>query len=293
VTRVAGMVVLSLLGGCWPLHAQASSGPRRGSLVLTGGEFGTGVIERFAALAGGAGASVVYIPSASSGIKLPSGFTWVPPELPDATNNTPDFQQELSKLFGLRVTVLHSRDRAVWNSDSVANALGRADAVWISGGNAGRLASLVLGTRSERALRGLLDRGRVIGGNSAGAIIAGSFIVRGRPDKPVLMARGHERGLGFLRDVVINAHLTKSKREGELVQVIDAHPRLLGIGIDEKAAIVVRGDEVEVIGEGRVAIYDNQKHGETWYYYLSPGTTFDLKTRTVRSGSDSKTPPAG
>ena len=74
MTRVVGMVVLTLLGVGWPLHAQASSGPRRGSLVLTGGEFGTGVIERFAALAGGAGASVVYIPSASSGIELPSGY---------------------------------------------------------------------------------------------------------------------------------------------------------------------------------------------------------------------------
>jgi hypothetical protein len=40
------------------------------------------------------------------------------------------------------------------------------------------------------------------------------------------------------------------------------------------------GDRFEVIGEGRIAIYDNQKHGGSWYLWLSPGDVFDLRTRT-------------
>jgi len=50
----------------------------------------------------------------------------------------------------------------------------------------------------------------------------------------------------------------------------------------EKAAIVVQKNRFEVIGDGRVAIYDNQKHGDDWYYWLTPGTFFDLGTRTAQ-----------
>jgi cyanophycinase len=94
------------------------------------------------------------------------------------------------------------------------------------------------------------------------------------------MAKGSERGFAFLTDVAINPHLSESMRQNELVTIIDAHPKLLGIGIDEKAAIVVTGDRFQVIGKGRVAIYDNQKHGNNWYYWLNTGDVFDLRTRS-------------
>jgi cyanophycinase len=80
---------------------------------------------------------------------------------------------------------------------------------------------------------------------------------------------------------VINPHLLTNKREDELVNVLDAHSELIGIGIDEKTAIVVQGERFEVLGDSKVAIYDNQKHENRWYYWLLPGTVFDLKTRTV------------
>jgi cyanophycinase len=76
--------------------------------------------------------------------------------------------------------------------------------------------------------------------------------------------------------VAINPHLTSAKRDNELVTVCDAHPELLGIGIDDEAALVVRGNQFEVIGSGRVAIYDNVRHDGAWYYWLNPGDRFDL-----------------
>jgi len=54
--------------------------------------------------------------------------------------------------------------------------------VWLSGGNAGRLAQAYLDTLTQRELIGVLQRGGVIGGNSAGAIIQGSYTIRGNPD---------------------------------------------------------------------------------------------------------------
>jgi cyanophycinase len=286
-TLLAAGCAVVLAAGCLSVRAtEQGTAAARGSLVLTGGAFGPGVIDRFAKLAGGPDAAVIYIPSASSGIKLPSGFIWIPPELADATNNTPAFEQELARLFGIRkMTVVHSRERSVWDAEKTADLLARADAVWISGGNAGRLATFMLDTRSHRALEGLLARGKTVGGESAGAIIAGSFIVRGQPGKPVLIARDNTRAFALVPSVAINPHLSESKREEELVQVVDLYPDLLGVGIDEKAAIVVSSDRFEVIGEGRVAIYDNQQHEKLWYYFLTPGSLFDLKLRRqIRPG---------
>jgi hypothetical protein len=106
----------------------------------------------------------------------------------------------------------------------------------------------------------------------------GSYTVRGCPDKPLLMAAGHERGFAFMKNVAINPHLTQAKRDNELINVVDAHPILLGIGIDEDAALIVEGNRFEVIGTGRVAIYDNQQRDGSWYYWLKSGERFDLST---------------
>jgi cyanophycinase len=264
------------------LTAQTSSGLRKGTLVITGGGLGKEVVERFVSFAGGPDANFVYVPTASSGIKLDSGFIYRPPDSDTSSANTHEFEQELCKMFGVkRITVLHTRNRKTANSESFVEPLRKAQGVWFSQGNAGRLANAYLNTLTQREIEAVLDRDGVVGGNSAGAIIQGSYIVRGRPDKPLLMAKGHEQGFGFLKNVAINPHLTEAKRDAELVNVVDAHPELLGIGIDEKAAIVVQGDYFEVIGEGRVAIYDNIKHGGDWYYWLSPGDKFDLRSRTA------------
>lgn len=238
---------------------RSSVGPSKGTLILTGGSFGTGVKERFVSLAGGAESNFVYIPTASSSIRLESGFIYTPLDSDTPADNTGEFEAELARMFGVKhIAVLHTRKRNTANSSKFVELLRKANGVWLSSGNAGRIANAYLDTLTQREIQAVLDRGGVVGGNSAGAIIQGSYIVRGRPDKPLLMARGHERGFGFLKNVAINPHLTEAKRDAELVNVIDTYPHLLGIGIDEKAALVVNGDRFEVIGDGRVAIYDNK-----------------------------------
>lgn len=260
--------------------AHASSGPAKGTLIITGGDQET-ALKEFVTLAGGPDANIVYIPTASSSIRLPSGIIWEWLYTDELPANTPEFKAELCKMFGIKsITILHTRNRKTANSEEFVKPLRTAQGVWISGGNAGRLAQAYLDTLTQRELEAVLQRGGVVGGNSAGAIIQGSYTIRGNPDKPVLMAKGSERGFGFLTDVAINPHLSEAMRQNELVTIIDAHPKLLGIGIDEKAAIVVTGDHFQVIGNGRVAIYDNQKHGNNWYYWLNTGDTFDLHTRS-------------
>jgi len=278
------LLILIILFIIAELPAQVSSGLEKGTLVMTGGDFGKGVIERFVSLSGGPDANFIYIPTAASSIRLPSGFIYDPANTDTPAANTREFEQELGKFFGVKkITVLHTRNRQRAESQSFVEPLRKANGVWLSSGNAGRLADTYLDTLTQKEIKAVLDRGGVVGGNSAGAIIQGSYIVRGRSDKPILMAKGHERGFGFLRNVAINPHLTEAKRENELVNVLDAYPQLLGIGLDEKAAIIVQGNNFEVVGENRVAIYDNQQHGSNWYYWLKPGDKFDLRNRSILS----------
>jgi cyanophycinase len=281
------VAVLPLAGS---LVAAVSSGPPRGTLVLDGGGC-EAAQERFVSLAGGPERSFVFIPTGASALRLDGLSTgeprpeavYTPPETSTRDAQTEKLAEWAARSLGVRrVTVLHTRNRKEADSEAFVAPLRTAHGVWIGAGNAGRLAAAYLDTRTCRELWAVLERGGVILGTSAGAIIQGSYTVRGRPDKPLLMAKGHERGFGFLKNVAVNPHLISAKREDQLVDVVDAHPGLLGIGIDNGAGIVVRGDEFEVIGESRVAIYDNKKHDGTWYYWLFPGDRFDLRTRTAQ-----------
>jgi cyanophycinase len=257
-----------------------STGPEKGKLILTGGDLETGLKE-FVTFAGGPDANIVYIPTAASILRLPSGLIWELKNTDELPANTPEFKAELCKMFGIKsITILHTRNRKIANSEDFVKPLRSAQGVWFSGGNAGRLSQAYLDTLTQRELEAVLRRGGVIGGNSAGAIIQGSYTIRGNPNKPILMAKGSERGFAFLTNVAVNPHLSEAMRQNELITILDTHPQLLGIGIDEKAAIVVTGDHFQVIGKGRVAIYDNTKHDNNWYYWLDTGESFDLRTRS-------------
>ena len=188
---------------------------------------------------------------------------------------------ESPRLFGLKnVTVLHTRNRAEADTDAFAAPLRRASGVWFGGGRQWRLVDSYLNTRVQKELAALLDRGGVIGGSSAGATIQGSYLIRGaREGNEIMMAKGYEAGMGFLRNVAVDQHINTRKRETHLKEVIAAHPELLGVGLYESTAIVVQGNQFEVIGDGKVAITDGKDHDGLSYYLLNVGDQFDLKAR--------------
>ncbi len=127
----------------------------------------------------------------------------------------------------------------------------------------------------------LLERGGVIGGSSAGATIQGSYLARGDTETNEIMMGDHEVGLAFLKNVAIDQHLLRRNRQFDLLEITAARPELLGIGLDENTAIVVQGDEFEVIGQSYVAIYDNARQIDSGgdFYFLSPGDRYNLATR--------------
>jgi cyanophycinase len=247
-------------------------GPEHGTLVLVGGGLRNPVIlEQFLYHAGGPDARIVVIPTAREGDDFGDDYEGV---------------TRLREAGATNATLLHARDRVEADSDAFARVLDSADAVWISGGRQWRLADAYLGTRTQEALVRLLDRGGVIGGSSAGATIQGSYLVRGDTGGNRVMMGDHQEGFGFLKNTAVDQHLLRRNRHFDLIEVIEAHPQLLGIGLDEDTAIVVRGDAFLVVGSGYVAIYDfgTQLDGGGRFYFLAPGDRFDLVSREATRG---------
>ena len=131
----------------------------------------------------------------------------------------------------------------------------------------------------------MLRRGGVIGGSSAGATIQGDYLCRGSPHGPnEMMCEGYERALGFLPGVAIDQHFTQRKRQPDMTALMNRYPQLLGIGIDETTALVVRGHLAEVFGRGNVHFYDRRKSlepGKPNYEIVKAGGRYDLKARKV------------
>ena len=263
------------------LVAQKSSGPALGTLIVDGGGATKAIVSRFVELAGGPRAHIVVFPTGASAIRFGEQNTILDPDWPRDRQEWRSYETYLKGWLGVDdVVILHSRDRTEADRVEFTAPLRAATGVYLAPGNSGRYAAAYLDTRTQRELEDLLKRGGIILGSSAGAIIQGSFTVRGRPDKPLLMAPGQTTGFGFLRNVAINPHLTSAMRDAELVNVVDVYPHLLGIGIDDDAALLVQQNSFEVLGTGRVAIYDNVRRNGQWYYWLQPSDRFDLSTWT-------------
>jgi cyanophycinase len=248
-------------------RASGQRGPENGSLVIVGGALDDAdILRTFLDLAGGPAAHVVVIPTAG---ELSQYDEW-------------SAGLEPFKSLGARnLTVLHTRDPEVANTEAFVRPLTSAKGVWLSGGRQFRLAEAYLGTRTEAEIRGVLERGGVVGGSSAGASMLGSYLVRGDTRSNEILMGDHERGFGLLEGTAIDQHLLARNRQFDLIEVVTARPELLGIGIDENTAVVVRGQGFEVIGRGHVAIYDPGAMLDNGglFYFLSPGDRFDLSTR--------------
>jgi cyanophycinase len=161
--------------------------------------------------------------------------------------------------------------------------LRQARGVWFGGGRQWRFVDAYEGTKAEPIFRDLLQRGGVIGGSSAGATIQGYYLCRGSPLGPQhMMCEGYERGLNFLPGVAIDQHFSQRKRFPDMTALMKIYPQLLGIGLDEATAMIVKGHTATIMGRGKVHFYDRRNPivpGQADYESLSAGDRYDLKDR--------------
>ena len=256
-------------------------GPERGSLVVVGGAMrDPAIYQRFIELAGGPDAKLVMIPTAGGEDEYDAYYQGLNAWREAGARN---------------LTLLHTIDPAEADTDAFIEPLKDADGVFFFGGRQWRLVDAYGGTKTEAAIRAVLDRGGVIGGSSAGASIQGSYLVRGDTRTNEVMMGDHQVGFGYLRNVGIDQHVLRRNRHFDLIEVVEAHPELLGIGIDENTALVVQGDQAQVIGASYVLVYDNQSTvGDGGkFYFLAPGDRFNLATREATRPAHTQRPVEG
>lgn len=250
----------------WPPVPMAPARLAAGALVIVGGgRIPAAVVERFVALAGGASARVVIVPTALG--RVPAG-------------REEPFARALRAAGVADVRTFHCAHPSEVTAERLA-VLADATAVWFGGGRQWRLCDAYDGTPAVAAFRAVLARGGVIGGTSAGATIQGEFLVRGNPlGNREEWCEGYDRGFGFLPGCAIDQHFVARGRTADLQGLVAALPQLIGLGVDEGTAAVVQGSALEVVGESRVAVFDvraaeprPERPEPVW---LAPGEQWDL-----------------
>ena len=259
-----------------------------GHLVIIGG--GTRppeVMQKIAALAGGANGEMLIFPHASG----------VP-------ETGPDLEKEFRAL-GLGAVVLVTADRTAADTDAVLAQMDGATGVYFAGGDQNRITAALLGTKVAQRLLALYRNGAVIAGTSAGAAVMSRVMITGDEARPLTKDEAWQTiesenvatapGLGFLDDVILDQHFVRRRRFNRLLSLVLEQPTQLGVAIDEETATWVKPDRTfEVIGRGPVLVLDASggtaskdaaAHGlrgeNLRLHVLRAGSRYDLKTRRV------------
>lgn len=278
-----------ILNGCSTEDKEISSiinepsfGPEKGSLLIIGGAARDPLfLEIFKERAGGNDANIIVVPTAYDDNQIEKDSAFV------------RLKSTFQKAGFINIHVLHTRDTAIANSDDFIAPIKNASGVYFMGGRQWRIADGFLNTKAHDEFNNLLARGGIIAGSSAGATIQGSYLARGDTKANTIMLGDHEVGLSFMKNVAIDQHILARNRQFDLFEVLDVHPELLGIGLDENTGILVNYDKFEVVGKHYVAILDGTRWSserDTIYqlpknsrefYFLKAGDKYDLRNRKV------------
>ncbi|MEO0457154.1 MAG: cyanophycinase [Cyanobacteria bacterium P01_A01_bin.114] len=263
---------------------------QRGKLIIIGGAEDRYddclILREFLRCAGGVNARIAVLTAATSEPRE-AGETYI----------------EVFERLGVEdVTVVNTRDRDEADTVEVLDAIATATGVFFTGGDQARIVETIKDTLLEDILHKCHSEGMVVAGTSAGAaaipdvmIVEGDSQTHARLDTVEMGP-----GLGFLSGIVVDQHFAQRGRLGRLLAATLQCPTALGFGIDEDTALIVEGNNLEVIGSGAVTIVDESEtsysnldtilKGEAFavcgvkLHVLPAGHGFDLSTRQ-RTGS--------
>ena len=113
------------------------------------------------------------------------------------------------------------------------------------------------------AIRAVFAAGGVIAGSSAGAAVMSRLMFRDAMDSLAVLrgqwraGQEYDRGLGFVApDLLVDQHFLKRGRIGRLLPALQTLGFRYGLGVDENAAVVIRGSQFEVIGGSGAVLVD-------------------------------------
>jgi len=255
--RTAALVVALLF---IPTLAFGANGPL---IVVGGGGTGPEIIAKALELAGGRDAIVAVLPQSSAE--------------PDAGDSSVQMWLEAGAKAAAKV---------VFTDADAAAALRRATLIWMPGGDQNRFMTAIAGTGLDDVIRERHRAGVAVGGTSAGAAVIAEAMFTGDADLKSLTAGATvtAKGLGLWPEALIDQHFLKRQRDNRLISAVLDHPALVGVGIDEATAVIVKDGAFDVIGKSSVVVIDARAaHVDN----AAPGTLVsgrDIKVSILRSG---------
>jgi cyanophycinase len=279
VSVIVVLAAMSLVPAC----SQAIPAGSKGHLfIVGGGDRDEPLMRRFVELAKGFGAGRIVVFTMASGVPLEVG---------------PELVAEFRK-YGVQDVVYYQLTRDEAMQAASAKILDGVSAIWFSGGDQARLTAALLDTPIHTRMLEFYAAGGLLGGTSAGAAVMSEVMITGdekRTTDEDLNWQTVEadnvvrvRGFGFVKNAIIDQHFLIRRRQNRLISLVLENPALLGAGIDESTAILVRPDgKWEVLGESQVYVVDARKavvskassnklgaHGLRLHLLL-PGDVFD------------------
>jgi cyanophycinase len=252
--------------------AQAASAVEARLVLLGGGRAPEAALARFVQWSGGARARILVLPWGAEDVRA-------------------GFEGARDALRPFTLAVVEVAPPAPLREDARAelrHRLERATGIFLAGGDQHRLLDVLGDDVVAAAVRARYRDGAAVASASAGTAAISTLAITGEGDFTVIDARqvGVRAGLGLLPGVILDQHFIRRQRENRLFSLVLAHPRLLGVGIDEGAALLVRGDRhAEAVG-GQVVAVDGSHRGELRVHLLNPGETFDLEKRKRGRAAD-------
>ena len=216
-----------------PGLVRAANGPL---VIVGGGSIGPEIVSAALAASGGRDAIVAVLPQSSAE--------------PDAGDSSVRMWLEAGAREAVKVSL---NDRA-----AASAALRRATLIWIPGGDQNRFMKAIDGTGLDDLIRERHRAGVAVGGTSAGAAVIAGAMFTGDADLQSLTAGSTVigKGLGLWPEALIDQHFLKRQRDNRLISAVFDRPSLVGIGIDEATAVIVRGASFDVIGRSSVVVID-------------------------------------
>jgi cyanophycinase len=294
VVRIAIVLVLGALAQS--SFAQGIAVPIGGALKYNNDE----VWSRLVQLAGGKGARyAVFATAAANPDKSAASIV-------DALNNYGANAEHIPVAPNLKTPDYRS---AVNDAELIAKVRA-STGIYFAGGAQERITRALYQADGKptpmlEAIWEVFSKGGVVAGSSAGAAIMSTTMIRDAPDKLAVLKFGArkgkeiDRGLGFVGpDVFVDQHFLKRGRYGRALPVMLQTGYKLGIGVEENTAVVIRGDDAEVIGaKGGALIIDltdtttdakqkafNLRNARLTY--LDHGDHYNFKTRTTTPSAE-------
>jgi cyanophycinase len=258
---------------------------KRGYIVAVGGaEDKVGpaeILRRFVEVAGGKGARIAIIPTASR------------------LGDTGKRYEKLFKGIGVEeARAIPFAERADASKDEWVRMLEAASGVFLTGGSQLRISTILGGTPVAKAIRRMNARGVAVGGTSAGAAVLSEHMIASGDEgsTPTIGMATLAPGFGLSNRVIIDQHFRQRDRLGRLLTALAYNPFAVGVGLDEDTAAFINPDRViEVVGTGAITLVDASALGHSSVattdqgkpicltnikvHVLTHGATYNLETR--------------